>query len=66
MSEEIYSEFKEIQDNMSNSLQNLTTSLILAYEKSNNSLMLDEDVSKYLKNSKELTVTINNYFVNMV
>lgn len=66
MSEEIYSEFKEIQDNMSNSLQDLTTSLILAYEKSNNSLMLDEDVSKYLRNSKELTFTINNYFVNMV
>lgn len=62
----IYNEFKELQNEMSHNIQELTTSLVLAGDKSEKSLLLDEGVSQYIENSKQLSFKINSCFINMI
>lgn len=62
----IYNEFKELQNEMNHNIQDLTTSLVLAHDKSEKSLLLDEGVSQYIENSKQLSFKINSCFINMI
>ena len=64
--EKIYSEFKELQNEMNHNIQDLTTSLVLAYDKSEKSLLIDEDVSKHIETSKQLSLKINSCFIDMI
>lgn len=64
--DDVYNEFKELQDEMSHNIQDLNTSLVLAHDKSEKSLLMDEDVSKYIETSKQLSFKINSCFINMI
>ena len=62
-----YTEFKELQEQMSDNIQDLTSNLILAYDKTETSLMMKNgEVSKYLEASKAISYKINTCFVNMI
>lgn len=62
----IYNEFKELQNEMNHNIQDLTTSLVLAHDKSEKYLLLDGDLSQYIENSKQLSFKINTCFINMI
>lgn len=64
--EAIYNEFKELQNEMSHDIQDLTTSLVLARDKSEKSLLLDEGLSQHIENSRQLSFKINTCFINMI
>lgn len=62
----VLNEFKELQDTMTDDIQNLTTNLVLATNKASSQLFPDEELANYVNQSKSLTYKINSCFVNII
>ena len=66
LNQDILSEFNTAQIQMNNCINDLSSNIVLAYDKSKTSMISSKDVSKHLEVSSQLLSKISSNFIGMI